>query len=213
MKHIIAVNAGPRKGWNTDLLLREALKGAESEGAKATLVHLRDMSFGGCSSCLECKRKDRADLKLCVLRDDLMPVLEGISSCDGLIIGSPIYFGNVTGMARSFMERLLFQYISYDEDRKPITPRPIPNAFIYTMNVPESLAGNIGYVGKFEETESILGRILGPSQWMMCTETLQVNDYSKYRMSSFNGEERHKRRKEVFPSDLQKAFEIGRKLA
>lgn len=56
MKKIIAVNAGPRKGWNTDRLIREAAKGAECAGAEVEYIDLfRLEKYTGCTSCFGCK--------------------------------------------------------------------------------------------------------------------------------------------------------------
>ncbi len=48
---------------------------------------------------------------------------------------------------------------------------------------------------------------------MAATETLQMNDYSKYHMASFNEADRKKRREEVFPIDCEKAYELGKSIA
>jgi multimeric flavodoxin WrbA len=47
----IGVNGSPRKKWNTATLLKKALEGAASEGAKTALVHLYDLDYKGCISC------------------------------------------------------------------------------------------------------------------------------------------------------------------
>ena len=57
-KRIIAVNAGPRKGWNTDTLISEAVRGAEQEGAEVVRYDLYRLErFTGCISCFGCKKK------------------------------------------------------------------------------------------------------------------------------------------------------------
>ncbi|HLA80370.1 MAG TPA: flavodoxin family protein, partial [Thermoleophilia bacterium] len=112
--NVIAVNGSPRKDWNTGILLKSALEGAESVGAQTKLVHLYDLSYKGCTSCFSCKRKGNTCNGLCVMRDDLRDVLAEVLGCDALVLGSPIYFGDVTGETRSFLERLLFPNISYD---------------------------------------------------------------------------------------------------
>ncbi len=210
---VIAVNGSPRKNWNTHILLQKALEGAESQDAAVELVHLRDLDYSGCIACLECKRKGGRSRGKCAVKDGLTPVLEKITACDALIIGSPIYFGEVTGMTRSFMERLLFQNISYDMDRTPLTKRRIQTAFVYAMNVADSQLEPVGYADRFKANEMLLTRILGPSRTLVCTETLQTNDYGKYHMSMFDEAERRQRRKDVFPLDCQKAFDMGADMA
>ena len=57
-KKIIAVNAGPRKGFNTDTLINEAIKGAESKGAEVVKFDLfRLERYTGCISCFGCKKE------------------------------------------------------------------------------------------------------------------------------------------------------------
>ncbi len=113
--NVIAVNGSPRKDWNTGTMLRSAMEGAESVGARTRLVHLYDLTYRGCTSCFSCKRKGNSTNGLCAMRDDLRDVLAEVLECDVLLLGSPIYFGDVTGEMRSFLERLLFPNISYDE--------------------------------------------------------------------------------------------------
>ena len=105
---VIAVNGSPRKKWNTATLLERALEGAASKGAEIELVHLYDLKFKGCVSCFSCKMIDGPSYGKCVVKDDLTPLLKTIPDVHALILGSPIYYGTVTGEMRSFMERLFF---------------------------------------------------------------------------------------------------------
>jgi len=210
---IIAVNGSPRKNWNTHTLLREALRGAASAGAHTELIDLYDLSYKGCIGCLECKRKNGPSLGRCAVRDGLRPVLERIGGCDGLILGSPIYLGEVTGMMHAFLERLVFPYISYDQGYKPLTPRAIPSVFIYTMNVSEAMLDKAGYTARFAANKSLLEHALGPSDTLAVTETLQTGDYGKYHMARFDEGQRRRRREKVFPDDCTKAFALGAGLA
>jgi multimeric flavodoxin WrbA len=209
MSEIIGINGSPRKGWNTDLLVQEALKGAESKGAKTELVHLYDLNFKGCISCFECKRVDGNSLGHCALNDDLKPLLAQIEKADGLIIGAPIYFGEVTACVRALIERLMFQYITYRKDGRLLNTRRKNTMLIFDMNVPEAQLNAVGYTTKFTEYENLFTRIIGPTKSLYSTATLQTNDYGKYDMSMFDEADRKKRHNEVFPKDLQKAFSLG----
>ena len=55
---VIAINGSPRKNWNTAKLLENALEGAKNKGADTELIHLYDLQYKGCRSCLVCKRKN-----------------------------------------------------------------------------------------------------------------------------------------------------------
>lgn len=207
---VLAINGGPRKGWNTHTLLEKALDGAKSSGAETELIHLYDITYKGCISCFACKRKGIL-LDTCAVTDALLPVLQKIKACDALILGSPIYFGAVTGEMRSFLERLCFPYISYDK-QPPSFGKQIKTALIYTMNCPESALDENGYTGRFAADKALMKRIFGYSEILISTETWQFDDYGKYATSMFDVAGRKERRETVFPRDCEKAFELGKRL-
>ncbi len=204
---VIALNGSPRKNWNTYTLLDEAVKGAQSKGAEVELINLYDITYQGCKSCFACKRKGKI-VDQCVTKDGLFPILQKIRESDAFILGSPIYFGCVTGQMRSLWERLLFPYLSYDQ--KPSSfGKKIHTAFIYTMNVPETFLESIGYTKMFTDNAKLLERIFGYSEMLVVTETYQFDDYSKYASSMFDAEQRARRHATVFKEDCKKAFELG----
>lgn len=206
---VIAINGSPRKNWNTATLLEKALEGAKSEGAETEIVHLYNLEFKGCISCFACKVKGGKNLARCSIKDELTPVLEKLEVADAAILGSPIYLGNSTGEMRSFMERYIFPYITYSVDVQTFYPKNIPVGYIYTMNIKEENFGMFCLDKVIELNERLATRIFGYSESLWSTDTYQFDDYSKYLSSIFNPEEKEKRRKEVFPQDCQKAFEMG----
>jgi multimeric flavodoxin WrbA len=147
------------------------------------------------------------------MRDDLTAVLRKIEDADALILGSPIYFGGVTGEMRSFLERLLFQYLVYDREMSTLSKKKMPTGFIYTMNVNQELVKAIGYEQNLKGVEMVLGRLFGSSESLYVTDTYQFDDYSKYVSTRFNVEEKAKRREEEFPKDCRKAFDMGVRFA
>lgn len=210
---VLAINGSPRKTWNTATLLNKALEGAASQGAETELIHLYDLNFKGCTSCFACKRKGGKSYGKCAMHDDLTPVLEKIESTDALILGSPIYIGAATGEMRSFMERLVFPYIVYDENYSSLFKRKMPVGFIYTMNITENMMEDWGYSQHFSLTEGMLARTFGSAESLCVTDTYQFDDYSKYVVSVFDPEKKAARRKDVFPQDCEKAFAMGVKFA
>ena len=205
---VIAVNGSARKGWNTHILLEKALEGAASKGAQTEMVNLYDIDFKGCIGCLGCKRKG-GEVGRCAIKDALRPVLDRIAECDALILGSPIYIGEVTGELRSFLERLIFQYISYDKMHETMFNRQMKTAFFFTTNCPEDAYDAVGYTKLFSDYEQFLGRVFGECRTLAVSETLQIDDYDKYHMAMFDVPDRRRRREEVFPEDCKKAFAIG----
>lgn len=211
MTKIIAINGSPRKKWNTGMLLEEALEGAASEGAETELIHLYDLQFKGCTSCFACKMKGGKSSGRCAIKDGLTPFLDKIAGADALILGSPIYFGTVTGEMRSFMERLLFPYLLYANPPSSLFERKVRTAFIYTMNVSEEGMKEFGYPLHFATNANILNRTFGHAESLYSFETLQFEDYSKVVFNYFDPEERKERRRTVFPKDLEGAYELGKR--
>jgi multimeric flavodoxin WrbA len=210
---VIAFNGSPRKHWNTAMLLEKALEGANSQGAKTRLIHLYDLSYKGCISCFACKTKDGKSYGKCTVTDDLKPIFKKIESADALIFGSPIYLGNVTGEMRSFLERLVFQYLTYTDPPGSLFNRQIITGFIYTMGVTEEAMNQLGYSQFMNLISMFLTRTFGSSESLCCFDTLQFEDYSKYVAPRFDTESKIKRRNEVFPHDCHKAFDMGQRLA
>ncbi len=208
MKKIVAVNGSPRSGWNTDILVREAAKGAESKGAEVEVIDLYKLDkFTGCVSCFGCKLgKNKGK---CVCRDGLAPVLEKIRGADGLILGSPIYLGNITAGLRALYERLIFQYITYSKEVASYAGKKIPVTFIVTSNAPAESYGRNGYDEMIASYKGSLESFVGPTKVLISADTLQVDDYSRFEWSRFDPEAKKKRREEVFPGEREAAFALG----
>ncbi len=210
---VMAVNGSPRKKWNTATLLAKALKGAASQGAETELVHLYDLNFKGCISCFACKTRGGKSYGRCAVKDDLRPIFKKIEAADALILGSPIYFGIVSGEMRSFMERLLFPHFTYTDPPQSLFPKKIPTGFIYTMNATEELMKEWGYEPLLANNQRLLQMVFGASESLCSFDTYQFKDYSKVVADRFDPEKKAKRRQEVFPQDCDQAFAMGARLA
>lgn len=206
---IIAFNGSPRKSWNTATLLEKALEGAASKGAETELINLYDLNYKGCVSCFACKKIGSKSYGRCALKDDLSPILDKIEDVDGIILGTPIYLGSITGEMKSFLERLIFPYLVYDADYSSLFKKKINTAFIYTMGINEQRLLNSGYDSHFNINKTFLERIFGNFESLILTDAYQFDDYSKYVSSAFDPEKKAQRRQEQFPIDCEKAFELG----
>ena len=212
MKKVIVLNGSPRTNFNTAKLLKEAQKGAESVGAEVEYFDLVKLNYKGCMSCFACKIKGSKTNGLCAYRDDLRPILEKILQADAVIIGTPVYFSQATGMFRNLIERMLFAPLRYMKDAKTCLTRKIPVGLIYTMNCPEDLSKQIGYDKILGTDENACRLVFGHCEVLNSYDTYQYTDYSKYDCDMFD--EKHKRevRDTQFPKDLEKAFELGKRL-
>jgi len=98
---VLAVNGSHRKGMNVAKMLYAALEEAGKSGLDTELVEITDFEIKPCLSCNKCLFKPE-----CKIDDDDMGVLyEKLQETDGIILGSPVYFSNVTGRLKNFMDR------------------------------------------------------------------------------------------------------------
>jgi multimeric flavodoxin WrbA len=210
---VIGINGSPRKKWNTATLVAKALEGAAAQGAQTELVHLYDLDFKGCTSCFACKTRGGKSYGRCAMKDGLTPLLDRIATADALVIGSPVYFGSVTGETRSFMERLLFPYLTYTVPYGTLFLKKPATTEIYTMNVTEERSREFGYEYFIKMDERYARLLLGSAESLCAFDTCQVDDYAKVVIESFDPVHKAKRRTEALPLDCQRAFELGRRLA
>ena len=209
---VIAFNGSPRKEWNTATLLKSALEGAASCGADVELVHLYDLNYKGCASCFACKLKGGKRYGRCATKDELTPYLRKAEAADGILMGSPVYLGGASGEMRCFMERLVFPYLTYTDPPASIFPGKARVGLIYTFGAPEEMAVQRGWDRTIPETGAFIQRIIGPAETLLVYDTLQFDDYSRYEATRFDPAKKASRRRDVFPKDCSKAFELGVRL-
>jgi multimeric flavodoxin WrbA len=210
---VIGLDCGPRKGWNTATLIGSALEGAGEAGAETKIIRLYDLDYKGCRSCFACKRKGHYMEGVCAQKDGLSPVLEELKGAAGLVIGSPIYLGDVTACMRAFFERYVFSNLNYDVDHPSVLDKGPSVLVIYAMGIPERMMGGLGYDTIFRLHAGFLERLNGAFvEQMASCDTLQFDDYSKYHAPMFD--EGHKKafRESSFPGDIAKAREVGLRL-
>lgn len=211
-----AINGSPRKNWNTATILSKVLEGVTThvQNAYTEVINLYDYSYKGCISCFQCKKINGRSYGKCALKDEASELLEKILMGDGIIIGSPIYFSDISGMLKSFLERLLFPNLVYDNDYSSIAPKKIRSAIIYTMNITYKDMLLYHYPRKLGTIELFFGKIFGHKPLIQyVNDTYQFHDYSKYKMEVFSEKEKAKQRESQFPIDCDNARKLGIELA
>lgn len=101
MVKVIGIVGSPRIEKNTEFLVKTALDKIEDLGFDVELVRLADKEINYCVGCGVCKQTDK-----CVINDDMQVLTEKVKKADGIIMSSPVYFGDMTGLAKSFIDRL-----------------------------------------------------------------------------------------------------------
>jgi multimeric flavodoxin WrbA len=156
---------------------------------------------------MACKLKGKAQ-NICRFKDALTHLLEEIALADGLVLGSPIYFGEVTGLMRAFLERLAFPWLSYN-DYSLTAPKRMPVVLVETMNgMPERNNSN-----HFGTMEWCITTALGEPERIIGYNTTQVAKYDNYELGSFSEEAKHAWRDEHWEKYMQQAFETGKRMA
>jgi multimeric flavodoxin WrbA len=97
---VIGIVGSPRQESNTEFLVKKALKSAEELGAQTELINLGSADIEPCIACEICKSTGE-----CSIYDDMREILFKLTNAQGLIIGSPVYFGNVSAQMKTFMDR------------------------------------------------------------------------------------------------------------
>jgi len=209
MKKIIIIDGGPRKNFNTASMLQQFAQGAASVSSEIEVktVRLYELDYKGCMSCMACKIKGKAS-NVCKFKDALTPVLEEIAQADGLALGSPIYFGDVTGQMRTFLERLAFPWLSYN-DYSMTAPKRMPVVLMETMNGSIDRNNSQGY----GSMEYCINAALGQVEHVNAYNTYQVKNYERFELAGFSEEAKRRYREEHWQQDLLKAFDAGKRMA
>lgn len=100
---VVAFNGSPRKDGNTAILINHVFAELEKEGIETELVQLAGKRIQGCISCYRCfANKDR---RCSVEKDELNSYLEKMIGAEGIILGSPTFFSNVTAEMKALIDR------------------------------------------------------------------------------------------------------------
>ncbi len=97
---VLGISSSPRRDGNSDVLLREALAGAEAAGAEVEYVALRDAKIAPCVECNHCYRTG-----VCRVEDDYQPIFRKMIETDRLIFASPVFFMAVCAHAKALIDR------------------------------------------------------------------------------------------------------------
>lgn len=214
---IFAINGSPRKNHNTAALLNAFLDGAasQSENAEVKIVNLYDLNYKGCTECFGCKVKNSDNYGKCCYKDDITVLLYEVATADIVAFGSPIYFSDITGQLRCFLERLFYPFTAFKKDgERVIAPKKIKTAFFHTMNVNKEVADMAGYGNSLAGIHNWTQHVFGyKPEVTYIYDIYQIDDYQSYEFDIWDWDAKKKRHNEIFPEELRNAFELGDKIA
>ena len=115
---ILALNGSFRKNGNTEILLKQALMGAESEGAQVEILRLTDYKISPCRGCGLCLFREN----VCQVKDDDVSfIFSKVKECDGVLLGSPCYFLELTAVIKQLIDRCWILGHQIGKIKKPAT--------------------------------------------------------------------------------------------
>lgn len=97
---VLGIAGSPRRKGNTELLLREFLRGSEESGLETDLNILSELNISPCTSCGSCQRDGQ-----CVINDGMQPMYYKLLEADYIVLASPVYFGGVSAQMKSCIDR------------------------------------------------------------------------------------------------------------
>ncbi|MFH1485812.1 MAG: flavodoxin family protein [Chloroflexota bacterium] len=97
---VLGIVCSPRKGGNTEILTKEALAAIRETGGDTELLLVSDMNIAPCDGCGACSEKG-----ICRIKDDMQKIYQELDLADAVILGTPVYFANVTAQAKAVMDR------------------------------------------------------------------------------------------------------------
>lgn len=103
---VLLINGSPHKHGSTDKALGVVEQSLKEEGVEVTRFWVGAGPVQGCMGCMACKKNE--SLKRCVIDDEVSRCTDLMLEADGIIIGSPVYFGGPTGALCSFLDRAFY---------------------------------------------------------------------------------------------------------
>lgn len=98
---ILGIVGSPRKNGNTEILMKEALRVARESGSVTEMFLMSEKHVAPCDACGTC-----FEVGSCVVEDDMQELYDMLERADGVIFGSPVYFGSVSAQMKAIMDRM-----------------------------------------------------------------------------------------------------------
>ncbi|NDV27538.1 flavodoxin family protein [Desulfovibrio sp. JC010] len=109
---VLSILGSPRKKGTSSRIAKSFTTVAEQNGAEVQEFYLNGMNYKGCQGCEKCHSKDDK----CILKDDLTPVLDGMREADIIVYSTPVYYLDVSGQFKTFLDRT-WSHIDYQPEK------------------------------------------------------------------------------------------------
>jgi multimeric flavodoxin WrbA len=112
---VLLINGSPLKEGNTFVSLSEIAKQLKVQGVDSEILWIGNKPARGCIDCCTCRKQG---LGRCVFNDDMCNVIiDKMAECDGIVLGSPVYYGQPSGQLLSLQQRMLFSGVKSFQDK------------------------------------------------------------------------------------------------
>lgn len=99
---VIGINGSPRKGGNTEILIRTVFQELEKEGIETELIQLGGKLVHGCTACMKCR--EIQDGQCHIKNDRINEIMTKMYEANGIILGSPVYFSDITPEMKALID-------------------------------------------------------------------------------------------------------------
>ena len=163
---IVTLLASPRLDGVTAQLLKAAENRLYKEGIEVTRIHVSTLNFKACCACMKCRTDGICSLPF----DDAYKVGQHIRECDGLIVASPTYLGDLPGETKMLLDRLVSDLM--DSSRiDEIKPRPLHKGKPIGVIVTSSAMWPFNILSRITDTAGTLRRIFSPAGFKFVATT------------------------------------------
>ncbi len=103
---VLAINGSPRSGGNTEILINKVFEALAQEGIETEIIQIGGRAVHGCSACGKCR--ENQDSRCVIINDPVNAIIAKMIEADGIILGSPTYFSDVTAEMKALIDRAGF---------------------------------------------------------------------------------------------------------
>lgn len=137
--NVLSIQGSPRKSGTSNRIAQRFVEAARDHGADVSQHHLNSMQYRGCQACEGCHAPGAT---ACILKDDLTEVLDGMHAADVIVFATPVYYGDVTGQFKCFMDRTYShinpEYFYTDPSKLSRLPENKKILLVVTQGAPEN---------------------------------------------------------------------------
>lgn len=174
MSFILIINSSPRKVGNVSSMLKEVRKNLKDEEYEIEEVFLHDYQYAPCMGCMKCR-----DEKNCRLADSANEIAEKISKADILILGMPVYWGNIPGHLKNLLDRCVYVLFEIQKYKLPIAKT---KSLYLVMSMNLSRTADF-FVGDVKLAKKAIKEVFRYSKYKMRGSFVNYDAFSKGAMS------------------------------